>query len=146
MSNNETFQKIQSGFPSLHSTETFLVKNKGVLLLAAYTGLYYILILLDLQSAFDTVDHDIVFSSLKNYVGISNMALNWLISLSVKQVLLCNAWRCLLLFCSFYFLGFPNGLFWAPFYSPYTCYAWDKSCIAMTFFSVTTCVTPYYIS
>ena len=45
-----------------------------------YSGLYSILILLDLSSAFDTVDHNVLISHLKNYVGISDVALDWFIS------------------------------------------------------------------
>jgi len=39
--------------------------------------MFSILILLDLGSAFDTVDHDFLISRLKNYVGISDVALDW---------------------------------------------------------------------
>ena len=44
------------------------------------TGLSSILILLDRSSAFDTVDHNVLFCHLKNYVGISDVALDWFIS------------------------------------------------------------------
>lgn len=57
------------------------------LLLAADTGLFSILILLDLCSNFYTVDLTVLISCLKNYVGIS--ALNWFISyLSIRVFLL----------------------------------------------------------
>lgn len=49
-------------------------------LLAADTGLYSILILHDLSSAFDRVDHDILNSRLKNNVGINDVALDWFTS------------------------------------------------------------------
>lgn len=42
--------------------------------------MFSILIILDLSSAFDTVDHDFLISRLKNYVGISDVALDWFVS------------------------------------------------------------------
>ena len=36
--------------------------------------------MVDLSSAFDTVDHNVLISRLKNYVGISDVALDWFIS------------------------------------------------------------------
>jgi len=71
LNNNDIFDKFQSGFCSLHSTETALIKA------TTDSGMFSILILLDLGSAFDTVDHDVLISRLKNYVGISDVALDW---------------------------------------------------------------------
>lgn len=42
--------------------------------------MYFTLILLDASSVFDTVDHDILIAHLQNYVGISDVGLNWFIS------------------------------------------------------------------
>lgn len=56
------------------------VEASNNLLLAADSGLYSILILLDLSSAFDTVDYNILISRLKHSLGISEVALNWFIS------------------------------------------------------------------
>ncbi len=78
MKNNLIFEKCQSGFRSQHSTVTALAKFANDLLLAADTGLYSALILLDLSSAFDTVDHNVLINRLK--VGIRDVALYWFIS------------------------------------------------------------------
>lgn len=80
MNNNDIFEKFQSGFRSLHSTETALIKVTNDLLRAADSGIFSILIILNLSSAFDTVDHDFLISRLKNYVGISDVALDWFVS------------------------------------------------------------------
>ncbi len=63
-----------------HSTETALINVANDLLLAADAGFYSVLILLDLSSAFDTVDHNVLINRLKTYVGIRDVALDWFIS------------------------------------------------------------------
>ena len=59
MNDNHIFEKFQSASCSLRSTETALVKVANDLLLAADAGMYSLLILLDLSSTFDTVDHNV---------------------------------------------------------------------------------------
>ena len=50
-------KKFQSGFKPLHSTETALLRVLNDILLTADSGNPTILMLLDLSTAFDTVDH-----------------------------------------------------------------------------------------
>ena len=76
MTLNNTFEVFQSGFRALHSTETALLKVTNDLLLAADSGNCSMLVLLDLSSAFDTVDHAILIKRLETWVGIENTALN----------------------------------------------------------------------
>ncbi len=68
---------FQSGFKSLHRTETALLKVFNDVLLATDSGDYAVLMLLDLTSAFDTVDHNILISPMEHCVGIKGTVLEW---------------------------------------------------------------------
>ena len=70
-------EKFQSGFKPGHSTETALLKVFNDLILTVDNGTPAILVLLDLSSAFDTVDHRILVSRLEHQVGITGTALSW---------------------------------------------------------------------
>ena len=77
LNNNNIFEKLQSGFRPLHSTETALLKVTNDLLLSADNGRCSLLILLDLTAAFDTIHHPTLLHRLETVVGISGIALNW---------------------------------------------------------------------
>ncbi len=68
---------FQSGFKSLQSTETALLKVFNDLLVATDSGDYAVLMLLDLTAAFDTVDHNIMISRMEQCVGIKGTVLEW---------------------------------------------------------------------
>lgn len=68
---------FQSGFKSLHSTETALLKIFNDLFLYTDSGNAAVLLLLDLTAAFDTVDHTILLSRLEHHVGVRGTALDW---------------------------------------------------------------------
>ncbi len=68
---------FQSGFKSLHSTETALLKVFNDLLLVTDSGDYAVLMLLDLTAAFDTVDHNILIFRMEHCVGIKDTVLEW---------------------------------------------------------------------
>ncbi len=74
---NYFYEEFQSGFRPRHSTETALVKITKNLLLASDQGCISLLVLLDLNAAFDTIDHDILIDRLQNYTGIQGQALRW---------------------------------------------------------------------
>ena len=77
MSQNNLFEKFQSGFRALHSTETAILKVTNDLLLTTDRGESAILIILDLSAAFDTIDHTILINCLKYFIGIRDTALGW---------------------------------------------------------------------
>ncbi len=76
MSNN-ILEKFQSGFKSQHSTETALLNVVNYLLLETDRGYAVALVLLDLSSAFDMVDHNILISRLESCVGLEGKVLKW---------------------------------------------------------------------
>ncbi len=61
----------------LHSTETALIRVTNDLLLSSDRGCICLLVLLDLSAAFDTINHNILWNRLENFVGISRSALVW---------------------------------------------------------------------
>ncbi len=73
---NSLFEKFQSCFRSLHSTETAMVKVVNDLLMAADSGLLTILLLLDLSAAFDTISHQVLLDRLFS-IGITCVPLSW---------------------------------------------------------------------
>uniref|UniRef100_A0A8C1JP40 Reverse transcriptase domain-containing protein n=1 Tax=Cyprinus carpio TaxID=7962 RepID=A0A8C1JP40_CYPCA len=74
---NNLLDSNQSGFKSGHSTETALLSVTEALRLARAASKSSVLILLDLSAAFDTVNHQILLSTLRK-MGISGTALQWL--------------------------------------------------------------------
>ena len=77
MSDNNLHETYQSAYKKLHNTETALVRVQNDILRALDKRQSVILILLDLSSAFDTVDYVVLLSRLSTYLGISGDALSW---------------------------------------------------------------------
>ncbi len=77
LTENNLFEPLQSGFHKLYRTETALVMVTNDLLIASDSGYFSVLILLDLNAAFDTVDHLVLITRLETVFGVSDIALNW---------------------------------------------------------------------
>ena len=75
LENHEIFNKFQSRFRKRYSTETTLLSID--ILMSAASGEYTVLVLLDLSSAFDTVDHNILIKRLHDLVGMYGSVLQW---------------------------------------------------------------------
>ena len=70
-------EKMQSAYKSGHSTETALLRLKNDMLMTIYRLKAVILVLLDLSAAFDTIDHEIMYSRLERLLGLSEKPLAW---------------------------------------------------------------------
>ncbi|KAM9436941.1 uncharacterized protein ACWYII_015038 [Salvelinus alpinus] len=79
LSQNDLLDPNQSGFKTSHSTETALLCVTEALRTAKANSLSSALILLDLSAAFDTVNHQILLSTLSE-LGISVAAHAWIAS------------------------------------------------------------------
>ena len=85
INNNNILYKLQSAYTTDKSTETSLLHTlNNILLFPKDTPT--ILILLDLSSAFDTLDHNILIRSLKN-IGITDSVLSWFTSYLINRSL-----------------------------------------------------------
>ena len=74
---NNLYEIFQSAYRQLHSTETALLRVQNDLLQAVDTHGGAILVLLDLSAAFDTIDHNRLYSILETSFGIQGKALEW---------------------------------------------------------------------
>lgn len=93
LATNNLMDTFQSAYRSCHSTETALLRILNDLLLATDKGQVSVLALLDLSSAFDTIDHAILIKRLQNVFGINGIALLWFssyLSHRSQSVLVCE--------------------------------------------------------
>ena len=76
MKNNDILDKLQSAYKQGHSTETALLRVHNDIVNIVDQGKCAFLVLLDLSAAFDTVDHNILLSFLRDHVGLSGNVLS----------------------------------------------------------------------
>ena len=77
MSENNLYEVFQSAYKKSHSNETALTRVQNDILRSLDEKKCVLLVLLDLSSAFDTVDHTLLLSRLSSCIGVSDMALAW---------------------------------------------------------------------
>ncbi len=77
MTANVLYELLQSAYKKLHSTETALLCVHDALLRALDNHQAAVLMLLDVSAAFDTVDHNILISTLKTHIIVVGKALDW---------------------------------------------------------------------
>ena len=73
---NGLFPELESAYRQHHRTETALLKVKNDLLMAMDKGQVRLLVLLDLSSAFDTVEHEILLGPLRLTIGLQGKVLS----------------------------------------------------------------------
>ena len=76
LNENNLLTSCQSGFRSLHSTLTALIETTNNWSVNVDDGLLNGVGFIDLQKAFDTIDHSILVRKLRNY-GIDQTSLSW---------------------------------------------------------------------
>ena len=77
ISHHRLHEPMQSAYLKFHGTETALVKVQNDLLLALDRRQGAFLVMLDLSSAFDTIDHQVLLERLRNNVGVTGTAYKW---------------------------------------------------------------------
>ena len=65
----------QSTYRRFHSTESALLKIQKDIAASMDSGKAVALTLLDLLAAFDTIDHDVLFNSLRDWFGVNGTVL-----------------------------------------------------------------------
>ena len=74
---NDLEELLQSAYKRLHSTETALLKVQNDILRALHDNKCVALLLLDMSSAFDAVDHKFLLERLCNRFGFKGQDLKW---------------------------------------------------------------------
>ena len=79
------YPKGQSAYRKCHSTETALLRVTNDVMMNMNRQHVTLLVMLDLSSAFDTVDHDILLRRLNHEFGIKGRVLEWFTSYLNKR-------------------------------------------------------------
>ena len=77
MDANQLHISNQSGYKPNHSCETLLLRLTNDVLMAMDSGKFSVFVLVDLSSAFDTVEHERLQFKLFNEIGLRDQALDW---------------------------------------------------------------------
>ena len=77
ITDNDLDESLQSAYKHLHNTETALLKVQNDILCAIDDNKCVALLLLDMSSAFDTVDHRLLLDRLCNRFGFRGQVLKW---------------------------------------------------------------------
>ena len=89
LSENNILYKYQSGFRTKHSTDTCFSQLNDNILTGIDNGMLTGMVLIDLQKAFDTIDHEIFFSKMV-HLGFSQATISWYKSYLTNRTLLVN--------------------------------------------------------
>ena len=93
LSNNEILYNYQSGFQKNHLTDSCLTFLHDKILKGFDKGLMTGMILIELQRAFDAIDHDILLNKL-SAIGFSNHTIGWFKSYLSNRLFRVNLGNC----------------------------------------------------
>ena len=108
LADNDFIYKYQSGFRTIHSTVTALLEATDFWAYNVDRGKINAVVFLDLKKAFDTVNHEILLSKLRNY-GICDKAHSWFESYLDNRMQRCSVNGTLSRSC-----GVPQGTILGP--------------------------------
>ena len=74
---NNMHETMQSAYKKHHSTETALLYTQNDILNSIDQYKVVFLVLLDLSTAFDTIDHELLINRLSSRLGLSGCVLDW---------------------------------------------------------------------
>ena len=80
MSRHNLHEPLQSAYKQFHSTETALIKVYNDIMWAMERKGVTNLLPVDLSSAFDTIDHQVLITRLQDLIGVSGTVLSWFTS------------------------------------------------------------------
>ena len=89
LTNNKILDTFQSAYTSSKSTETEIIQILNFIHISASSHFGSLIILLDLSSAFGTIDHTILLNRLSS-IGITNLADDWFTSYITDRQYLIN--------------------------------------------------------
>ena len=89
LTNNKILDKFQSAYTSSKSTETAIIQILNLTHISASSHFDYLIILLDLSSAFDTIYYTLLTNRLSS-IGITNLADDWFTSYITDRQSLIN--------------------------------------------------------
>ena len=70
-------EELQSAYKAEHSTETALLRVHNGILMSVDEKEAAVLVLLYLSAAFDTIDHNVLFTRLNKMYGLKGTAIDW---------------------------------------------------------------------
>jgi len=94
LNTNQLLASCQSGFRPFHSTLTALTEATDHWSINIDKGFFNGVIFIDLQKAFDTIDHDILLTKLSNY-GVDHLSVAWFRSYLTDRTQRCYVNGCL---------------------------------------------------